>query len=228
MNPTISFQESLPLPLPQPRTTSASTTIPVAAAPVWSGVETLPRPVPHRRWPWILLSLLAVAMIFLGTLVLSFLPGREIRVLSRAVMASAPGDWERQLAIGVGRLPTGLAKAALAWVDLPPEARAALKAFQSADVALYRRQGSSTGNVSPTFLTTAADQLARQGWETLVRVQDGDQQVHFFTRAPGLFASQVRLCGLVFHDDQWVLISATADLEPLIDLAATHLSDLKF
>jgi hypothetical protein len=184
--------------------------------------------VRYRRWPWILLSLLAVATLFLGTLVLSFMPGREIRVLSRAVMASAPGEWDRQLAIGIGRLPTGLAKAALVWVDLPPEARAALKAFQSADVAIYQRQESSSGISSATPLTAAADQLARQGWETLVRVQEGDQQVHFFTRAPGFLESQLRLCGLILHGDQLVVISATADVEPLIDLAANHLHELQF
>lgn len=228
MNSTVSLPESLRLPLPQPRVPSASATSPIAAAPARSTVEDLARPVRHRRWPWILLGLLAFAIIFLGTLVYSFLPGREIRVLSRAVMASAPGDWDRQLAIGIGRLPTGLAKAALGWVDLPPEARAALKAFQSADLALYRRQGSSSGNAGPALLAAAADALARHGWETLVRVQNGDQQVHVFTRAPGFFESHVHLCGLVFQDDQGVLISATADVEPLIDLATTDLSDLKF
>lgn len=162
-------------------------------------------------------------MLFLGALILSFLPGREIRVLNRAVMAAAPGDWDRQWIVGVGRLPSGLAKAALAWVEMPPEARAAVQAFESADVAIYRRQGSSKGMASAEPLTAAAIQLARQGWEPLVRVQDGGQQVLFFTRPPGFHETRLRVCGLVIDDDQLVLVSATADLEPLMDLAATHL-----
>jgi hypothetical protein len=151
------------------------------------------------------------------TLILSFRMGDEARVLSRAVSSAAPGEWERQFEIGVGRLPVFLAQCGLNWIELDPHARAGLLAFRCGDVGIYRRcraPESDPGRV----MANVREAMDRRGWDSVVTVMDGHDTVAVFLPDKISSSRHVRACVMVMDDEQLVVVSARANLEPLMRL----------
>lgn len=206
--------------------------------PATSPRATTTHPGRPRRSPWpaIFITLGAIAAIIvtlIATLILSFLPGRDTRTLRHAVLAAEPDQWQTTVELGVGRLPSWIARTGLRLaaepLDLPPEALAAITAFRSADVGVYRRTTPLPDSQQPRLATALADLdtvMARRGWEPTVSVQDKDQCVRIFTPRNLHNPHDLRACVLVLDREQLVVVSARVDPEPLIELAQQHLPDL--
>ena len=202
-----------------------------ATPPVLPTESGIPKPPRRRSW-WRIVLLGATGLVLaLGlAIVLSFRLDAETRVLRRAALEAAPGEWEPRIEFGIGRLPVLLVKAGLSFVDLEPEARAAIRAFQCADVGIYQRTAAagvgaaSDGNA--TVLARASQAMETRGWEPLVRVRDGGDTVAVFVPRDGDGGRRLRVCVLVIDRDHLILVSAGANPEPLIELALQHAGDL--
>jgi hypothetical protein len=179
-----------------------------------------PPPVRPRRFRarHALLALLAVFTVFVLALVLSFRVGSEIRTLRHATLTATPDTWERKFEFGIGRLPVWLAQAGLSFVPLEPEARAAVDALRSADVALYQKRPGSPDPDPNTLLTNVQTAMEKDGWEPVVIVHDGRETVAIFipTR-PAPVDSAVRATLLVLDGSDLVMASVRADLAPILD-----------
>lgn len=190
---------------------------------------TPPAPYPHAqhdpararsrfrfRWRYLFLACFAALVLFVGALVLSFRTGSELRTLRRAAVEASPGTWHRQFEFGVGRLPVWLAQAGLSWFPMEPEAHAALRCLESADVGVYRhRSGAGTAERDRIFadLRTAMEQ---EGWEPMVLVRDGRDRVGLFVPAGHSTTDEsLRVAVFVLDGSDLVLASVRADLAPL-------------
>lgn len=181
---------------------------------------TLPPPVHPRRFRarHLVVALLAVFGVFVLALVLSFRVGAEIRTLRRATLAAAPELWERKFELGVGRLPVWLAQGGLSFVPLEPEARAAISALRSADVAIYRKRPGSPDPDRTTLMANVQTAMEKDGWEPVVLVRDGRETVAIFVPTrPASADSAVRATLLVLDGSELVMASVRADLAPVIE-----------
>ncbi len=194
----------------------------------------MPGVAPRRvgvRWGRLFLWAFGAGFLFLlamgAVLVASFWPGGEVRAMRQIVLEAVPGTWERQVEFGIGRLPVWLARQGLFFVDLEPEARAALGAIHSGDVVVFqRRRESRTTEVrrDADGLTSEAwnrirEEMEGRGWEVVVQVLERKEIVGVFMPREQDTGSRVRACVFVLDGNDLVIVSARADFEPLIALA---------
>lgn len=208
----------------------------IAAHPLASCA--VPTPFPARRgspWRWILITLgglTTLAAVFFISLLLSFRMGGEARALRQAVLAATPGEWSPRFELGVGRLPTWLARAgfhlAEGKLNLPPEARFGIDAFRSADVGVYRRHDAATPLSSAATLAKVDASMAAQDWEAIVSVQDDQQNVRIFVPKNLTDLRYTQACVFVMQRDELVIVSARLNLEPLVELASSKLHSIPF
>lgn len=196
-------------------------------APASAAAPTLSTTAPRRfrfRARHVVLGLAGVFLVLVLAFVLSFRIGGETRALRQAALSAAPGRWDRQFEIGIGRLPVLLAKAGLGFLPLEPEVRAALASFESADVSIYERHSEAAAvapgdGPAPDLLASVSAAMARQGWEPVVRVRDGQDTIGVFVPTDAGRSTRLRACVLVLDRNDLVIVSARANPEPLIQLA---------
>ena len=99
----------------------------------------------------------------------------ETRALRDAALESGFEDAEEKIEIGVGFFTVTLAKLATKYIELPPEARTALRSLRNAECAVYEVQ-SARGSLS-SVLAEADRVMEDRGWERLVGVIQSDQLV---------------------------------------------------
>lgn len=185
--------------------------------------QTLPMRPRSQIGRLFLITLVAGAILIAASavaLAASFLAGGEVRSLRQAAMAASPGTWERRIEFGVGRLPTlvvqGLAR--LIPVSVDPRARAAIDAVHSADVGIYERRPEAPAQDVEATLREIRGTMERRGWEPAVLVRDGGELVAVFvpSQAPPT-ETRVSAAVLVLSGSEMVLVSARADVQPLLD-----------
>lgn len=178
-----------------------------------------PRARSRGRYLWIAALVLLVTLLGgAAVLALSFLPGHGVRTLRRAALRAEPATWDRQIEFGVGRIPTWIARTALRPVDLPPEARAALEALRSADVGIYHRRSDAPSSRPDETLAQVRDAMENDGWQPAVLVRDGTDTVAVFVpNRPNASDTTLSAAVFVMNRDDLVVVSARADLMPLID-----------
>ncbi len=203
--------------------TSSSLWPPAAAAfPLASPTTaSCPHLRPRRRFRWrhVFLAGGVAGVMFVIALGLSFRMGGEARVLRRAAFAAAPDQWERQFEFGIGRLPLFLARAGLAFAPLEPEARTALSALNHADVGIYHRRPGAPAIDSAAVFRSVQHAMETAGWEPLVLVREASDLVGVFIPKVSRSANRLDTCLLVLDGDDLVLVSARANLDPLVTLA---------
>lgn len=172
------------------------------------------------RWRYLLIGLPVMLAGLILVLVLSFRMGGEARVMKEVVMEALPNEWERQVEIGVGEIPSFLVRTGLRWVDLDPVARAGLQAFRSADVGVYRRVASADAVAERTadLLGKLLERMGRRGWEPVVTVREGRELVAVLVPVGLDSARRLKVCVLVLDGDDLVVVSARGNLEPLIEM----------
>ncbi len=172
----------------------------------------------------------AIVLIFFTTVALALYGGTSFFRLSRdtaglrdCLLASVPGQAEKKLAVNVGWLTSGLVRLGSRLFSVPREPRAALDAFRSAEVGLYRLSSPVSTSQQGAIITQADRSMARRGWTRIVGVAQKDGLVTVYIPAKGVSMGRMRCCVMVVNDCDVVLVSARANLIPLMDLARSHL-----
>jgi hypothetical protein len=134
-------------------------------------------------------------------------------------MKAAGEGWAAEIELGVGPLTFGLARGGAQFVDLPQEARTALRAMRGADVGVYKYFGIDRPKTGAELLPAVHEGMAQRGWERLVTVLDDRETVAIYVPEELDSNDHLRLCVLVVNESEMVIVSARGNPEPLIKLA---------
>lgn len=184
--------------------------------------QTMPRR-PRNHLLWIAGILLAAVLLSLALLTSTvagyFGVSRDAGTLRKSLMESAAGDWERKIEVNIGAFALNLARAVLAFVDLDPDVRAALRAVRGAEVGVYELRNHAKHRDHAAMLLAADEAMSARGWDRIVGVADRDELVAVYLPAQIGSPRDVMVCVVVLDDDQLVVASVRSDVEPLIELA---------
>ena len=149
----------------------------------------------------------------------------DVAALRDSVMKSAPTAWEEQIEIGVGAITLNLARTGLAFVELEPEARAALKAVRGAEVGVYKRRGGGgERQLKQSAILRAADKaMTDRGWDRIVGVVNGRELVAIYAPREVRSTRNMKVCLVTVNERELVVASARSNLEPLMELAFNQL-----
>jgi hypothetical protein len=168
----------------------------------------------------LVLALMLLPFALLGVGVMRALHvSRDAGALRNSVLRSGGAEWDKTIEIRTGPVLWGLARAGLAFVDMPAEARTALRAVHGAEVGVYRlREGARRPQYAAMLVETDQTMKAR-GWTRLVGVVDRDELVAAYLPEQELSARDLKICLVVLNRQDMVVVSARSDLEPLLELA---------
>jgi len=146
----------------------------------------------------------------------------DFSAVQASLVESSGCDWARQIRIGVPSFLFTVARAGLGFVDMDPEARAAIQTMRGLRLAIYER---AAGTPDRAQMLQAADRaMSSRGWDRVVGVLDGRQLVAVFAPTGMKAGGNLELCVIVFDGDQLVFVSGRADPEPLVQVALRHVS----
>lgn len=174
---------------------------------------------PGPRWFRSKLGLaLTLALLGLGSTG-CFQVSRDAEVLRDSLMEPVRAKWDTEIELGVGSVTLSLARAGLRFVDLDPDARAALQAVRAAEVGVYRRPAGRR-EPDPAAMLAAGDKaMARRGWDRLLTVVNRRELVVAYVPRSLRSTDELRLCLAVVNDRELVVVAARSDLDPLMELA---------
>jgi hypothetical protein len=147
---------------------------------------------------------------------------RDERALRDAALACAPAETALRLEFSVGPWTLGLARCVTAFVELPPEARAALESVESAEVGVYKFAEAGTKASRLEMFTRAQAAMTARGWERIVGVLQEDHAVAVYTPS-GLEGKRFKCCVLTVTPTEMIIAGAVTQLEPLVHIASRHL-----
>jgi hypothetical protein len=145
--------------------------------------------------------------------------------LRTSVMESVPGQWDKRLAVHVGGFTLGLVRLGSRLFNLPPEPKAALETFRGAEVGVYSLQDARCALDYSAMFTAADKSMRRQGWERIVGVVQGRQFVAVYVPRNLRSVKRMACCVAVLNEQDLVVVSASGNLEPLLELATQHLQE---
>ncbi len=184
---------------------------------------------PRRRFKWryLFLGVLAAGALLVVALVLSLLPGREVRAIRTAVASAHSAGVETKISFGLGRVALGLARFVGGFGPLDADAKLAMGAIRGADVSIQELREKLAPGERLNVLTATDEAMARKGWERVVGVVEGD--AHMGDEIIGIYAprtlksdDELSLALFVLEDRQLITVAARCRLEPLIELASRH------
>lgn len=117
------------------------------------------------------------------------------------------------------------ARLAAKFVDLEPEAKAALSVLRGAEVGVYEVTSSHGQSVSGDLMKASDAYLGRSGFERLVRVMDDSETILVYISFVDDKSDIIKICVLVLSDRELVVASVSGRLEPLMELASATLSE---
>jgi hypothetical protein len=141
----------------------------------------------------------------------------DTRALRSELTRASGAEWQQQIGLSVGNVTLGLVRAGLSWTPIEPEARAALRTVRGVEVGVYEL-AAGTERPDRTAMLAAADSVMNaRGWERVVGVLDGGQLVGVYLPAEMGSPQRVKACVVVLDGKQLVVVSARANLEPLLE-----------
>ena len=170
---------------------------------------------------WVLSAALGVGLLL--TVAGCSRPARDFSAVQAALIEHSGCEWQRTIRVGI---PAGLfsvARWGLRFVDIEPEARAALDTMHGVRVAIHQL---ARGNADRAAMLAAADTaLLPRGWDRVVGVLEQKEMVAVYLPARMKAGDLLELCVVVFDGEQLVLVSGRADPEPLVELALRHTAE---
>jgi hypothetical protein len=153
---------------------------------------------------------------------------RDATALRQELMLATGADWNTKVQLSAGPLLLSTVRAGVGCIhDLPPEARAALGAVQSASAGVYERRHSG-GLVSRNHLLAAADELmSGRGWTRIVGVADGGDTVMIYLPAGVESSMPSSVCLAVCNSRELVIVAARVEPDALAALAVQELAKRK-
>lgn len=209
------------------RLASGSLRPPLATTDLRMNPASTPPPVTpppsQTRWLGIALVLLLLPVIPLGGLALGvasyFRLSADTRALRDELTQASGAEWHKKIGLNIGNLTLGVARGALQFTQLEPEAQTALRAARGVEVGIYELAPDSRTPDCAAMLNAADEAMRRRGWERVVGVLDGAEMVGVFLPAKMTSASRAKCCVVVLDDRNLVLVTGGADLQPLLELA---------
>jgi len=135
-------------------------------------------------------------------------------------------EWRQHIGLNVGSATFGVVRTGLLFARLDPEARAVVQAVRGVEVGIYELKPGAKVPDSVAMLAAADKVLNARGWERVVGVLEREDLVGVYVPGDAGSASKVKCCVLVFDGRQMVLVSAKADVEPLLECLRNQ-SDLR-
>jgi len=145
-------------------------------------------------------------------------PGAEVACLRDSVEAALP-HLQPRVCVNVGGLTFGAARALAAVFAVPAEPRAALQTVRGVNVAVYGPGGTITDQNTDEIIARADRGMTSRKWERAVLVREKDRMVVVYVPRNLRAADHLRACVMVIEPGNIVLVSARANLEPLLELA---------
>lgn len=193
---------------------------------------TPPPPIPsraHRGWLWFGLAVILIPLIPLGGLALGvasyFHLSSDTRALRNELTRTSGAKWRQQMALNIGSMTLGAVRGGLAFAKLDPKAQEVLRAVrgvEGVEVGVYELTSESSAPDRAAMLAVAENVMSARGWERAVGVLDRDQMVGVFLPAAISSMSRMKCCVVVANDRQLVVVSARADLKPLLEFLRTQ------
>lgn len=146
--------------------------------------------------------------------------------LRGAIMESMQGRWHKKFAINVGGTTLALARLGAGFVklNLKPEAKAAIQAVKHGEVGIYELEDRTSPPDYALILSNADKSMQRRGWERIVGVVQDGQFVAVY--APdNQKGNDLSCCVAVLDDRNLVVVSARADMIPLLDIARKRIHE---
>ena len=174
----------------------------------------------RRLWLWGLLATPLLLLVVLAAVVANcFRLGSDTRALRNELIRSSGVEWRQRIALNAGRLTLGAIRAGLSCARLDPGARAALQSVRNAGVGVYQLPSGTPPPDRAAMLAAADTAMTARGWERVVGVIDGQDLVTVYMPGKDVSSHRVKCCVTVFDGSEMVLVSAQANLEPLVEYA---------
>lgn len=178
----------------------------------------------NRPWLWIMLVVALIPLVALGGLALGvasyFHLNADTRALRNELTQASGATWRKQIGLNIGSITLGAVRGGLSFARLDPEAQEVLQAargIKGVEVGVYELNSESSAPDRAAMLTVADSVMSARGWERAVGVLEGDQMVGVFLPARITSPSRMKCCVVVLNGRQLVIVSARADLEPLLE-----------
>jgi len=178
-------------------------------------------PPAKRRWLWLILAIILLPLIPLGGLALGvasyFHLSSDTRALRNELTRASGTEWRKQIGLNIGDTTLGVARGALLFINVDRDAQTVLRAVHGVEVSIYELASTSNAPDRAAMLNAADKAMSSRGWERVVGVLDGDDMVSVFLPAKITSASQTKCCVTVLDGRRLVVVSARADLQPLLE-----------
>ena len=176
-----------------------------------------------RGWLWFGLAVILIPLIPLGGLALGvasyFHLSSDTRALRNELKRASGAKWRQKIALNIGSMTLGAVRGGLSFAKLDPKAQEALQAargVEGVEVGVYELTSESSAPDRAAMFAVAENVMSARGWERTVGVLDSEQMVGVFLPAAIASMSRMKCCVVVFNDRQLVVVSARADLQPLL------------
>jgi len=165
--------------------------------------------------------MLLIPLVVLGVIALGvasyFHLSSDTRALRNGLMKASGVEWRQHIGLNIGRGTFGVVRTGLSFVPLDPKAQAAIQAARGVEVGIYELSPGAKAPDGAAMLAGADKVLNARGWERVVGVLDGEDLVGVYLPREAILAQQVKCCVMVFDGRQMVLVSARANVEPLLE-----------
>lgn len=187
----------------------------------------IPPSAPARNLAWLKWTLLVLVLISPPFLVVAgitsyFRLSRDAKSLQTSLTRESGagiGAWEKKFQLSVGPFTCFAARNALGFVDMKPEARAAVEAVHGCEVGVYRLKRGAGYLDHGTMLLGADKAMERRGWDRIVGVRKDHQLVAVYLPRGANDFDRMRACVAVVNEREMIIVSARANLAPLIKIA---------
>ena len=175
------------------------------------------RPSAKRLWLRCILAVLLVLPIVIAVEVVSwFHLSSDTSALRNSLIKSSGVEWRQQIALNAGGFTLSAVRAGLSFVNLDAGTRAALQSVRGAEVGVYQLPSGAKPPDRAAMLAAADAIMTARGWDRVVGVMDGQDLVTVYLPGKTVSAHRMKCCLMVFDGREMVVVSARANLEPLL------------
>jgi hypothetical protein len=176
-----------------------------------------------RKWHVVILAMLGTVALCVFGITGYFRLSSDTAALQTSLMKSVGGHWDKKIAVRVGWLTMGLVRNGLRCVHLAPEPRAVIEALHGVEVGVYNQAPGARGIDRGAMLSATDKAMSDCGWVRAVGVAKEHDFVAVYLPRKGISAGSMKCRVAVLHGETLVVVSARGNLEPLIQIARSHL-----
>lgn len=182
----------------------------------------------NRFRNWFLIIMAAALLVAVVEAAGIFFLSKEAEKLQVAINADLDFGTSTKFQMSVGPGLLGIGRMAAHWVDdIPDEVHLALGAVKEASVGIYELDRSPTATERGNMMRITDERLGLKGWQRIVAVSEDRETVLIYTPMAAQDDDELRVCIAVCDGRDLVVISATASVESLAELASMHSDELR-